>query len=131
MAKRPVPHLATAPVADPPAVRPSSEPVAGGRTRRSAAGLWARVRATPRPLAILLGIGVIQAVAWSVVTPPLQGPDESGHVAYVQHVAETGYKPDFSSGNGSVSTEEDTALFTFGLSPLIGNQGAKPAFTKA
>lgn len=50
-----------------------------GRVRRLA--LWLYV------------IAVINAAAWSVITPAFQAPDEVDHFAYVQSLAEQGHKP--------------------------------------
>ncbi|HXN38616.1 MAG TPA: DUF2142 domain-containing protein [Solirubrobacteraceae bacterium] len=45
----------------------------------------------------------MNAVSWSLITPPFQVPDEPEHVAYVKQLAETGHLP---SQFGSFSFEE-------------------------
>jgi hypothetical protein len=45
---------------------------------------------TGRTAAAIMTIGVLNAAAWSIITPAFQAPDEAGHVAYVQSIAETG-----------------------------------------
>lgn len=46
------------------------------------------------PVAWAIGaIAVLNAVAWSIVTPPFQVPDEQTHVAYAQQIAERGRPP--------------------------------------
>jgi hypothetical protein len=52
-----------------------------------------RGRALPRLGLAIAAVAVLNAVAWSLVTPAFQVPDEVGHVAYVQALAETGRPP--------------------------------------
>ena len=63
----------------------------------------------PRPdpaLAVLLAVAAVLSVAWSIVTPPLQGPDENQHVAYVQRIVERQELPQRSTpGRGPLSSE--------------------------
>ncbi len=89
---------------------------------------WAgRARAIPRPLAALLVVATIQVVAWMIVLPPFQGPDEDAHFAYVQHLAETGQRPDGPDGNGLVySTEQGEAMKWADLFVLRGVIAARP-----
>jgi 4-amino-4-deoxy-L-arabinose transferase-like glycosyltransferase len=44
-------------------------------------------------------IAIVNAVCWSVISPPFQLPDEPDHFAYAQHLAETGQLPSSSSKN--------------------------------
>jgi 4-amino-4-deoxy-L-arabinose transferase-like glycosyltransferase len=94
--------------------------------------LAARIRRTPAPLALLLAVTALLGVAWSVVMPPFQGPDESDHFAYVQHLAETGSAPSSTvfSGAGSYSTEEARALDLLGLRATIANPTARPMWSE-
>lgn len=39
---------------------------------------------------VIAGLAVVNGLAWSILTPPWQAPDEIAHFAYVQHFAETG-----------------------------------------
>jgi hypothetical protein len=74
------------------------------------------------------------ACAWIVLMPPLQGPDEVSHFAYVQRIAEQQVIPWTPSGNGSgqpYSDEVDTALREGGIGPLSANIGARPLWTRA
>jgi 4-amino-4-deoxy-L-arabinose transferase-like glycosyltransferase len=50
-------------------------------------------------------IAVINATCWSLLIPPLQGPDEQAHFAYVQQLAENGSLPN-GSGEENFSPEE-------------------------
>ena len=38
-------------------------------------------------------VAFLNALVWSLVTPPFHVPDETVHVAYVQYLAETGKIP--------------------------------------
>src|SRR5829696_7210446 len=113
--------------------RPARAPRARSALVRLPRSLVARVRATPAPLALLLAASVLLGCAWAAVLPPFQGPDESEHFAYVQHLAETRSAPSPSvyAGAGSHSTEEKTALDTLGLRALQGNPGARPFWSAA
>jgi Predicted membrane protein (DUF2142) len=90
-----------------------------------------RARQLPRPLAWLLALAAIQVVAWSVVTAPFQGPDEFGHFAYVQYLAETGKLQSSTKGYSGVSSELATALVQLNLRSSLGVPSAKPAWTAA
>jgi 4-amino-4-deoxy-L-arabinose transferase-like glycosyltransferase len=53
----------------------------------------AQLRRVPRVAWICALIAVLNAAAWSVITPPFQGRDEVDHFAYVARLAETGKQP--------------------------------------
>jgi hypothetical protein len=90
-----------------------------------------RIRRLPRPLVLLLVVGAIEAVAWSVVVAPLQGPDEGSHFAYTQRLVERGELPRPSVANASsVSSEVNLASRWGGLAPTVGNPQARPSWTK-
>lgn len=113
-----------------PMSRARRAPRAIGRGSRA---LAVRVRAVPRPLALLLAVSAVLGLAWAVVMPPFQGPDESDHFAYVQHLAETGSPPssDRAVGSGSYSTEETKALALLGLRGSLANPAARPVWSAA
>jgi 4-amino-4-deoxy-L-arabinose transferase-like glycosyltransferase len=52
--------------------------------------LWRRVPSAAWACALLAGLN---AVCWSIITPPFQAPDEPAHFAYVKQLAETGRLP--------------------------------------
>src|SRR5919108_4671883 len=106
---------------------------ARGRSPRAAVGRWVgKLRTVPRPLAVLLAMATIQVVAWILVLPPFQGPDEEAHFAYVQYLAETGKTPDRNAGSGrSYSTEEGEAMKWANLLVLRGVLAARPDWTPA
>src|SRR5271166_3203968 len=96
-----------------------------------AARAAAVLRRIPTPLLVLLVIGLIEGVAWIVVLPPLQGPDEVSHFAYVQKVAETGSIPWHISSHEparaghAYSTEVEVAGLCSGLTGLERNPAAR------
>lgn len=88
-------------------------------------------RRVPRPLALLILVGALQALAWNLALPDFQGPDESGHFAYIQHFAETGSFPSATAGTSPNSGEVSTELLWLNLEPTLGDLGGKPAWTSA
>ena len=95
-----------------------------------------RVRRVPLPLALLLATATILSLAWIVLLPPLQGPDEVSHFTYVQRIAERHVIPWMPSGGsnnsgGPYSTEVNTALTPGGFGPLAANEAARPLWTRA
>jgi 4-amino-4-deoxy-L-arabinose transferase-like glycosyltransferase len=91
-----------------------------------------KARSVPRPLVALLAMATIQVVAWMVVLPPFQGPDEDAHFAYVQHLAETGGRPaPPTSGSRSFSTEQGEAMKWADLFVLRGILAARPGWVEA
>ena len=66
------------------------------------------VSAVPSSAWICAMIAVLSAIAWSVVTPPFQAPDEPDHFAYVQVLAETGALPAVAPVN--VFSPEETVV---------------------
>jgi 4-amino-4-deoxy-L-arabinose transferase-like glycosyltransferase len=95
-----------------------------------------RVRRIPVPLALLLVVALIEALAWMVAIPALQGPDEVGHVAYVQRIVDAHQIPfrkdraSFPEGATEDSSEVALTGTWAGLGPLRGNPAARPFWTK-
>jgi hypothetical protein len=88
----------------------------------------------PARLAIMLAIALVESLVWCIVLPPLQGPDEISHFAYVQTIAETGSIPWRSKApahSGSpYSTEVAAAGLCSGITGLAQNLFARaPAST--
>lgn len=74
---------------------PVSAP-AGGRSdrlTRPVRGLLGSLSRVPAAAWICALVATINAVSWSIVSPPFEIPDEPSHFAYVQHLAETGELP--------------------------------------
>jgi 4-amino-4-deoxy-L-arabinose transferase-like glycosyltransferase len=84
----------------------------------------ALLRAVPRPLALLLIAVALFGVAWALVIPPEQVPDEGAHMAYAQTVAVRHELP--GSGPKSASTEEAFSMGTAVGGQLPGNPTRKP-----
>jgi hypothetical protein len=100
------------------------------RTRTSVASrLAAALRSVPRTAWICALIAVLNAVAWSILIPPLQGPDEQAHFAYTQYIAENGALP--SSPEENYSSEEVAAMNELGFGETILNNGTVPVPTRA
>jgi 4-amino-4-deoxy-L-arabinose transferase-like glycosyltransferase len=88
------------------------------------------VRAVPRPLAALLAAATVLSLAWALFTPALQGSDETGHVAYVQHLAETGDGPSVGLTEGGAQSQELEELIRWhNLAPLSGVDTARPGWS--
>ena len=65
------------------------------------------LRRIPRAAWICALIAILNAVCWSIITPPFQAPDEPSHFAYVQQLAETRTLP--TNSNEEFSEEEEVA----------------------
>ncbi len=81
---------------------------------------------------MLLAIALIVGLAWCIVLPPLQGPDEISHFAYVQKIAETGSIPwrtsEPANPGQAYSTELAVAGLCSGMTGLAQNpSGRAPA----
>ncbi len=106
----------------------------GGRPGKatSSGGLaWPRRVAgrVPASLALLLSVALVTGLVWCIVLPPLQGPDEISHFAYVQTIVETGSIPWHTStpanpGN-AYSTEVAVAGACSGITGLAQNLSAR------
>lgn len=59
-------------------------------------------------------VALLNGIAWGLIVPLFQTPDEAGHVAYVQYVAETGKPPTGRSGLSHVSPDERRLLNALG-----------------
>lgn len=98
--------------------------------------MLSRLRQVPLPLALILGVAVLLTVTWIVATPPMQGPDEPDHFAYVQKIVEQKtipWRPGENCGEAcptGISSELNTALATGGVAALSLNAAAKDNYTK-
>lgn len=84
------------------------------------------MRRLPAPLALLLAVATVQFLAWMLVLPALQAPDESVHYAYTQRLVETAERPPLEGEGEPFSPELRTARLDAGLGPLVGNLSARP-----
>jgi hypothetical protein len=88
------------------------------------------LRRVPLPPALLLAVAAILSLSWSLATAPLQGPDETDHVGYVEHFAETGKIPSATSGTGGAyAGDEDLALAQAGFLRLQQNRLVRPPWS--
>ncbi len=62
----------------------------------------------PRAAWICVAVACLNAMGWSLISPPFQITDEPSHFAYVQHLATTGSLP--TSANEAFSPSETEAL---------------------
>jgi 4-amino-4-deoxy-L-arabinose transferase-like glycosyltransferase len=86
-----------------------------------------RVRRIPVPLALIMVVGLVHALAWAVLTPTLNGPDEVAHASYIQQLAETGHGPNRDKGSGSESTQLSRLIFEGNLVPILGHADGRPS----
>lgn len=94
--------------------------------------LRARARTVPAPLVLLLVAATLLGIAWCIVLPPLQGPDEPSHFTYTQWIVEHGDIP-WQAGREAIppqirpySTEVAIALDESGFAQLQGDASARP-----
>ena len=66
------------------------------------------LRRLPRAAWICALVACLNAICWSIVTPPFEATDESDHFAYVKQLADTGSLP--TSGAEKTAEEELEAL---------------------
>src|SRR4051794_13991980 len=79
----------------------------------------------PRRAALLcVLVAVLNALAWSLLVPPFQVPDEESHTAYVQYLAETGKVP--RPGFIGYSDEENALLRALDFAGVIGVRDNRP-----
>src|SRR4051812_27381020 len=102
--------------------RDDTSSTAGSNAPRATAsrtsGWRRRPRVSPVLLALLLA-ATVEALAWMVVLPPLQGPDEIGHFAYTERIVETGsipwYRANPTKPGRATSTETYAAALYGGI----------------
>lgn len=81
-----------------------------------------------RNATVCAGIVFLSLLAWAIVTPAFQAPDEPTHLAYIQRLAETGKAPRPSdSARPALSAQGRSALEATRFSAIIGNPLGKPA----
>jgi hypothetical protein len=83
---------------------------AAKRSTRAWRAWLQHLRRIPTAAWICALVAVVNAVCWSVISPPFQLPDEPDHFAYVQHLAETGRLP---SSNGETYPPAEEAALSY------------------
>jgi hypothetical protein len=87
---------------------PLAEPAAGAGARATRRWRLPRRPRLPRTAWVCALVACLNAVCWSIVTPPFEVPDEPSHFAYVKQLAETGRLP--TSSSEAFGSEEADAL---------------------
>jgi len=75
-------------------------------------------------------VALANALVWSLVTPPFHVPDETVHVAYLQHLAETGRIPN-KPGATVFSAEEAGVLDALRFNAVVGSARDRTVSTEA
>lgn len=99
--------------------------------QRGRASVLDRVRVVPRAAWLCALVALANTLAWSLIVPPFEVPDENAHYAYVAHVAETGSPPRPASPEGPLPPRQEylmNALLTFGM---VGNRNNPAPLTDA
>ena len=91
-------------------------------------GLVRRCPAAARWIAL---VAFANALAWSILVPPFQVPDENAHVAYVQYLAETGKLPIGVRNRPQYSPEILGTLYGLRFLNVIGRSELRPPGTRA
>ena len=74
----------------------------------------------PRTAWVCALVALANGLAWSLIVPPFEVPDENAHYAYVQQVAERGTLPRQIAVEGHLSPREDATLSTIGFFWMTG-----------
>jgi 4-amino-4-deoxy-L-arabinose transferase-like glycosyltransferase len=93
------------------------------RVRGSLAGALGSVPRAGWACALVM---LANGLAWSLITPPFEVPDENAHYAYVQQVAERGTLPHRVQPEGKLSPAEDAILGATRFYEIVG-EGQNPA----
>jgi hypothetical protein len=98
-------------------LRTNGSGLAGYAARLPWISCRAALRRIPRAAWTCALVACLNAVCWSIVSPPFQVTDEPDHVAYVKQLAETGHLP--SSGSQEVSSEESQVMLALHSAEVI------------
>ena len=78
------------------------------------------LRGVPAAAWACAAVMLANGLAWSLIVPPFEVPDENAHYAYVQQVAERGTLPRQLLPEGRLSPAEDTTLGAVGFYQVVG-----------
>ena len=82
----------------------------------------------PRAAKACALIAFVNALAWALLIPPYQVPDETAHVAYIQYFAETGKLPTHKPGP-ELSSEQQAEIVGLRFYSVVGNRADKPPWS--
>ncbi len=82
--------------------------------------LRAMIGRVPRAAWACSLVMLANGLAWSLIVPPFEVPDENAHYAYVQQVAERGTVPRQVLPEGRLSPAEDATLGALGFYQIVG-----------
>jgi Predicted membrane protein (DUF2142) len=91
----------------------------GGHVPGSAR-VGALARRVPRAAWLCAVVALANGLAWSLIVPPFEVPDENAHYAYVAQVAERGTLPHPGPAGGPLSPAEDDTLATIRFYEMVG-----------
>jgi 4-amino-4-deoxy-L-arabinose transferase-like glycosyltransferase len=74
-------------------------------------------------------VALANGLAWSLIVPPFEVPDENAHYAYGQQVAERGTLPRLAVHEGMLSPAEDATLAAVGFYQIVGEVGNPSPFS--
>jgi 4-amino-4-deoxy-L-arabinose transferase-like glycosyltransferase len=86
---------------------------------------WPRL---PSAAWLCAAVAFVNAATWSIISPPLQVPDEPSHVAYVKELAEYGRLP---AHRGAFSYEEEWAIQALGVDHVAERPQNMPISSRA
>jgi len=111
------------PVSAPPRARTVSPARARARAIRT------RLRIVPRAAWVCALVALANGLAWSLITPPFQVPDENAHYAYVQQLVQTGDLPHPATPAGALSPQQDATLSAIDFYWMVGRPYNPAPFT--
>jgi len=84
----------------------------------------------PRAAWACAAVALLNGLAWSLITPPFEVPDENAHYAYVQQLAERGKLPRSAQPEGFFSPAEDGTLGTIYFYLIVGRPNDPAPFSE-
>jgi hypothetical protein len=81
------------------------------------------LRRVPRAARVCALLALLNGLAWTLIVPPFEVPDENAHYAYVQQVAERGALPHQRAIYSGLSPREDETLAALRFYQLPGEPG--------
>jgi 4-amino-4-deoxy-L-arabinose transferase-like glycosyltransferase len=76
----------------------------------------------PRAARLCALVALANGLAWSLITPPFEVPDENAHYAYVQQVAERGTVPHHVPPERQLSPAQDATLAAIRFYNIVGEK---------